>query len=98
MPITSRKQKRFSSSPLALQKKPSSVRTPSTSRTTALIAVSGADTPQLLEDRDFALVDLLHAVAERGLDQPDVAHQVLDAAGAEGCRLVAAVHRPVEGD
>ncbi len=43
----------------------------------------GTDAAQLLDDRVLALVDTLHAVAHRLLDEADVANEAADAVGFE---------------
>ena len=62
-------------------------------------ATTPGDAAQLLHGRQLARVDLLDAVAERRLDDADVADQAL--AGRSGStrgRLVGAPHGAVEGD
>ncbi len=56
------------------------------------------DPAQLLHRAELGLVDLLHAVAEGGLDGADVADQTLQALRLDGGCLVGAPHGAVEGD
>jgi hypothetical protein len=56
------------------------------------------DPAQLGHRRQLAREYLLHTVAHGRLDDPDVAHQVIEAGRLERCRVVGAPHGAVEGD
>src|SRR3972149_4544335 len=62
---------------------------------TASLAV---DPPELAQRGDLAVVDALHAVAQRQLGDPDVLHQPLETPRLDRGRLVAAPQRAGERD
>src|SRR6266550_4167874 len=56
------------------------------------------DAAEFSHARQFAVINALLAVPERGLDDADVADESHEAGRFDGCGMVAAPHCSVEGD
>src|SRR5689334_10293677 len=56
------------------------------------------DTPQLLHDRYFAVVDAFDTVATRGFDRMNIAYETAKSLRLDRSCLIAAPHRAIESD